>query len=703
MKRLFLTIGLIFFSVSLLRGQNINLVSAILFSGDCGCVCVNGNYSYVASEGNLLTFSVSDPTNLTLIANLPMQSSSANFISGNYIYYTGFNETVSIVDISHPARPTLATTFRSSRPLSGLYKSGNYLYLANYDAGLLIADVSDPANPFRVADCHIPDAAHEVWVDSNYAYVAAGDSGLCVINIADPYHPQLIGQCNPFHDGWAVDVGVSRHFAYVADRVNGLLIFNVSNPSSPALSYAFNPGAGIFKLVISDTIAYAASVGSWLYVLNISNPRSPQLIGSPIARVGLNNMWLSGSYLFLSREEGDLPGGIDILDVSNPGAPNHIGMYETLRSRQMAVALGGNYAYSGEQSLFSIDITNPAEPLVVGRNDSLGRMSTITISGDYAYIAGMDSDLLVFYLDNPSSPQQVGRMLLHRILSEPFIRQPYLYAAAGGDFDIIDISNPVNPSLIASYSYDWPIYNVTISGNLAYLVKNQNTLLIVDIHDPLNPVSLGSWFAYQGTLSGLIVNGSYVYTCCYGGISVIDATDPANPSLATTIGTRRIARKLYIRGPLAYATETGIDELPAIEILDISDIQHPVSLAFYEDYGSPASLAISQDLIYIADGYSFNILHFPLTGINADIPRLPEEPSILQCYPNPFNSQITITAKNIDKAEIRIFDITGRLVDRALLMHSQAVWDASAFPSGLYFARLEAGEKTQNIKMVLLK
>ncbi|HEX7069415.1 MAG TPA: T9SS type A sorting domain-containing protein, partial [Rhodothermales bacterium] len=57
---------------------------------------------------------------------------------------------------------------------------------------------------------------------------------------------------------------------------------------------------------------------------------------------------------------------------------------------------------------------------------------------------------------------------------------------------------------------------------------------------------------------------------------------------------------------------------------------------------------------------------------------------------------------------LSVFDVTGRLVDTLVdgwqPDGSRVVdWSASALPSGVYFARLTAGNQVQNIRMVLLR
>jgi hypothetical protein len=94
-------------------------------------------------------------------------------------------------------------------------------------------------------------------------------------------------------------------------------------------------------------------------------------------------------------------------------------------------------------------------------------------------------------------------------------------------------------------------------------------------------------------------------------------------------------------------------------------------------------------------------VRFDPTGISDGIVILPSDIS-LSAYPNPFNSATTITLAGAEQAEIGIYDITGRLITSLHMVGGQALWDASAYTSGLYFARV-AGERATPIKLVLLR
>jgi hypothetical protein len=78
------------------------------------------------------------------------------------------------------------------------------------------------------------------------------------------------------------------------------------------------------------------------------------------------------------------------------------------------------------------------------------------------------------------------------------------------------------------------------------------------------------------------------------------------------------------------------------------------------------------------------------------------DPIEIGAFPNPFNSATTITLTGEEQAEIGIYDITGRLIAALHTLGGQALWDASVYSSGLYFARV-IGEKAGTIKLVLVK
>jgi hypothetical protein len=88
----------------------------------------------------------------------------------------------------------------------------------------------------------------------------------------------------------------------------------------------------------------------------------------------------------------------------------------------------------------------------------------------------------------------------------------------------------------------------------------------------------------------------------------------------------------------------------------------------------------------------------------------PTEFALHQNYPNPFNPATLISYSLPEAAEVRltVFNQTGEQI--AMLYNGmqeaglhEAEWNGMEYPSGVYYVRLEAGQFTQSIKMMLLK
>lgn len=89
---------------------------------------------------------------------------------------------------------------------------------------------------------------------------------------------------------------------------------------------------------------------------------------------------------------------------------------------------------------------------------------------------------------------------------------------------------------------------------------------------------------------------------------------------------------------------------------------------------------------------------------------VPNGYELSQNYPNPFNPVTNIEFKIPERtyAELKIFDITGELVERLvskeLLSGTYSVsWNAEKYSSGVYFYSLITHEYTQTKKMILIK
>ncbi|MFA7361066.1 MAG: T9SS type A sorting domain-containing protein [Candidatus Kapaibacterium sp.] len=97
-------------------------------------------------------------------------------------------------------------------------------------------------------------------------------------------------------------------------------------------------------------------------------------------------------------------------------------------------------------------------------------------------------------------------------------------------------------------------------------------------------------------------------------------------------------------------------------------------------------------------------------GIQLISNEVPKEFSLSQNYPNPFNpvTKISFEISKSSSVMITVFDMTGKEVDVLVNETLQAGtyhtdWNASAFPSGVYFYRMQAEGYSETRKMMLVR
>ena len=160
-------------------------------------------------------------------------------------------------------------------------------------------------------------------------------------------------------------------------------------------------------------------------------------------------------------------------------------------------------------------------------------------------------------------------------------------------------------------------------------------------------------------------------------------------------------------------------EMPALPLSPVYQLFH-ISLSSVPEASDNPDLKIrlrftgSDMTTDNGDRVTFN--NISLDGIPMDyqslepIPDKPEVFSLNQNYPNPFNYSTTISYYLPEKGHviIELFDVNGKRVQTLWNAHQTygehtLIWNGTGLSSGIYLYRIQANNRTQTLKMVLLK
>jgi len=331
------------------------------------------------------------------------------------------------------------------------------------------------------------------------------------------------------------------------------------------LSQVFNYSGSLADISCSQTNGTA--LPGWL---TLTMPGFPILVGN-ITTSCATDVSVVGNYAYVA----DNYGGLKIIDVSNKANPIVIGNTATkLYARGITVI--GDYAYVVDSmgGLNIIDVTNKTSPILVGRaalteyvNDVtasslLVRSSAsteyaigITVIDNYAYVAGYCDGLKIIDVSNKTLPIVVGNAATHEAWGVTVVGNYAYVADFAGGLKIIDVSNKAIPNLVGESPGN--ILGVSVVGDYAYVADYGSGLKIINISNKGSPVQVGESVATLQALN-LVVVGKYAFVADEtDGLKIIDVSNKASPTLVGSAATSN-ALSISVVGNYAYlADEKG--------------------------------------------------------------------------------------------------------------------------------------------------
>jgi hypothetical protein len=158
-----------------------------------------------------------------------------------------------------------------------------------------------------------------------------------------------------------------------------------------------------------------------------------------------------------------------------------------------------------------------------------GATCAIGVQGYYAYI-GVGNQLVVLDVSNPLNPTLIGQTdILPDSVGDVAITGNYAFVAnEHGGLRVIDVSNPANPIEVGFYDTPGYAHDVVLAGNYAYVADTWGGLRVIDISNPINPTEVGIYDTPRAL--GVAVVGNYAYIADYEeGLRIVDVSTPANP------------------------------------------------------------------------------------------------------------------------------------------------------------------------------
>jgi flagellin len=140
----------------------------------------------------------------------------------------------------------------------------------------------------------------------------------------------------------------------------------------------------------------------------------------------------------------------------------------------------------------------------------------VRVSGSYAYVPDVYTETNVVDISNPSSPTLVATLSSSGKTYDTEIYSKYAYVPCSNGIKIYNISNPALPSLAGSYSGSG-VGKLSINHGKIYATElnaGVYDLITLDISNPINPKLIGRYSNISSGFPDVLSVGNKVFVGC---------------------------------------------------------------------------------------------------------------------------------------------------------------------------------------------
>jgi len=246
---------------------------------------------------------------------------------------------------------------------------------------------------------------------------------------------------------------------------------------------------------------------------------------------------------------------------------------DTKKARAVAYDKGYVYVADDKGGLKIIDTQNDSMHLIGSFVHKKVRYFDVAIKDQYAYLTAYDKGVDIIDISDPKNPQLVATLQTDDLATSLEIQDHTLYIAdRRGGVIIADITDPSDPKRIATVK-SYQAQDVLIDGSMLYIANGKGGIKIVDVQEKTDPKLLSDLKLADKTRALAMENGMLYVATRYAGVTVIDVSTPTSPKIVQTIDTEGKAIHIASQNGKIYLSD-GANGLLILDAASYETIEH---------------------------------------------------------------------------------------------------------------------------------